>query len=65
MGEGKIKRAGAGEKGNESARGKLGREKKRLPFPRFLAVSPLKEPLRRREALPILLKRLLRTLRNT
>ena len=62
-GERGIKRAGAGEKGNKSARGILGRKKgeksrPRTPpivqfarfalFPRFFAISPLKKPLRRK-----------------
>ena len=62
-----IRRAEAREKGNESVRGTLGGEKKgrdrplhapdflisrfSLSFPRFLAISPLKEPLQRRELL--------------
>ena len=68
MGRGGIKRVGAGDNRKESARGTLGREKRRresfparprfffflismfcLSFSRFVAVSPLKEPLRRRE----------------
>ena len=51
----KRKRAEAGEKGIQRARGTLGRKKARRKAPRsppcFLAVSPQKEPLRRREPL--------------
>ena len=56
-GEKGIKRAGAGEKGNESARDPSHRTPRAAEFyfpvlslfPRFLAVSPLKEALQRRE----------------
>ena len=41
MGRGEIKRAGAGEKGKKNAG--------ELSFPHFLAIFPLKEPLRRGE----------------
>ena len=46
---GKIKRLGAGEEGNESAPPIFLISQFSLSFPRFLAVSPLEEPLQRRD----------------
>ena len=59
MGRGERKRAGAWEKGDETARLVYSPARPgflNFPvfsfFPRFLAISPLNEPLRRRETLP-------------
>ena len=53
IGRGEIKRAGAGEKGNPSHRPPRAPDfsvsRFSFSFSRFLAISPLKEPLRRRE----------------